>query len=124
MDRSMQISFHPQTHSNCIFSVCLVCPSFLLFPSIDPVSLLFVQVMSLQMAIGRRGHVLNSAADDDATRVVALDSPVLHAGEMETIKDPKKMNGLKTGSLSTLFDKSAEGGLKMAVEKLCEQVRY
>ncbi len=77
--------------------------------------------MSLAMALGRRGHVLNSVADDAATKVATVDSPVLHEGEMARLRDPSQMKGLRACTLSTLFPKDQGKSLKQAVADLCEQ---
>jgi hypothetical protein len=57
-------------------------------PPIDPIR--EGEVMSLSMAIGRRGHVLNSAQDDDqATSLLMAQSPVLDGSEMTTLRNGK-----------------------------------
>ena len=77
--------------------------------------------MSLAMALGRRGHVLNSADDDAATKLATVDSPVLHEGEMARLRDPSQMKGLRASTLSTLFPKDQGKTLKQALADLCDQ---
>lgn len=83
-------------------------------PPIDP--LREGLVMSLQMALGRRGNLLETAAGSD--RLLKIDSPVLSEDDLSGIRN----SVLKTVTLSTLFDLSTGAeGLKAAVDALCQK---
>ncbi|XP_039797090.1 ferredoxin-dependent glutamate synthase, chloroplastic isoform X3 [Panicum virgatum] len=85
-------------------------------PAIDP--LREGLVMSLEVNIGKRGNILEVGPEN--ADQVALSSPVLNEGELETLlKDPK----LKPKVLSTYFDirKGLDGSLDSTIKALCEE---
>ncbi|XP_066398214.1 LOW QUALITY PROTEIN: ferredoxin-dependent glutamate synthase, chloroplastic-like [Miscanthus floridulus] len=85
-------------------------------PAIDP--LREGLVMSLEVNIGKRGNILEVGPEN--ADQVALSSPVLNEGELETLlKDPK----LKPKVLSTYFDirKGLDGSLDKTIQALCEE---
>ncbi|KAG0546153.1 hypothetical protein BDA96_02G423300 [Sorghum bicolor] len=85
-------------------------------PAIDP--LREGLVMSLEVNIGKRGNILEVGPEN--ADLVALSSPVLNEGELETLlKDPK----LKPKVLSTYFDirKGLDGSLDKTIQALCEE---
>jgi glutamate synthase (ferredoxin) len=82
-------------------------------PAIDP--LREGLVMSLNVALGRRGNLLDEAPGVD--RLLKISSPLLSARDFAALGQ----SGLKTTPLSTLFDASAGAdGLRPAVEALCQ----
>ncbi|CAN6176506.1 unnamed protein product [Urochloa humidicola] len=85
-------------------------------PAIDP--LREGLVMSLEVNIGKRGNILEVGPEN--ADQVALSSPVLNEGELESLlKDPK----LKPKVLSTYFDirKGLDGSLNSTIKALCEE---
>lgn len=83
-------------------------------PAIDP--LRESLVMSLSVALGDRGNILNPCAD--LAHLLKLESPVLGDAELETIRG----SGFKTANLSTLFAVSkGPDGLQEAVNDLCQK---
>ena len=83
-------------------------------PAIDP--LREGLVMSLEMKLGRRGNLLDTAPGPD--RLLRIESPVLGENDLSGIRN----SVLKTVTLSTFFDlNTGAEGLKPAVEALCEQ---
>ncbi|WP_219729932.1 glutamate synthase large subunit [Sodalinema gerasimenkoae] len=83
-------------------------------PAIDP--LREGLVMSLEMKLGRRGNLLDTAPGPD--RLLRIESPILGENDLSGIRN----SVLKTVTLSTFFDlDSGAEGLKPAVEALCEQ---
>ncbi|CAN6206347.1 unnamed protein product [Urochloa humidicola] len=85
-------------------------------PAIDP--LREGLVMSLEVNIGKRGNILEVGPEN--ADQVALSSPVLNEGELESLlNDPK----LKPKVLSTYFDirKGLDGSLDSAIKALCEE---
>ncbi|MDY6939054.1 MAG: glutamate synthase central domain-containing protein, partial [Cyanobacteriota bacterium] len=83
-------------------------------PAIDP--LREGLVMSLSMALGTRGNLLDDAPGPD--RLLKVETPVLTESELVSIGK----SGLKVTTLSTLFDIAAgPDGLKAAVENLCQE---
>ncbi|PAN15256.1 hypothetical protein PAHAL_2G475300 [Panicum hallii] len=85
-------------------------------PAIDP--LREGLVMSLEVNIGKRGNILEVGPEN--ADQVALSSPVLNEGELESLlKDPK----LKPKVLSMYFDirKGLDGSLDSTIKALCEE---
>ena len=83
-------------------------------PPIDP--LRESLVMSLEMLLGSKGNLLDPQAED--AKLIKIDSPVLNETELQRIKNAD----FNTTELSTLFDiTSGPDGLKVALEKLCQQ---
>ncbi|MEG4446160.1 glutamate synthase-related protein [Microcoleus sp. AT9_B5] len=84
-------------------------------PPIDP--LREGMVMSLTMSVGLRGNILQ-AVPENAKRL-KIDSPVLNDAELSFLKDQKSFPATE---LSTLYKIAAgPGGLKTAVEQLCQK---
>ncbi|MEG4025846.1 glutamate synthase-related protein [Microcoleus sp. S13C4] len=84
-------------------------------PPIDP--LREGMVMSLTMSVGLRGNLLQ-AVPENAKRL-KIDSPVLNDAELYFLKEQKSFAATE---LSTLYKISAgPGGLKTAVEQLCQK---
>ena len=84
-------------------------------PPIDP--LREGMVMSLTMNVGLRGNLLQ-AIPENAKRL-KIDSPVLNDAELSVLKDQKSFLATE---LSTLYKIAAgPGGLKTAVEQLCQK---
>ncbi|MEG4290776.1 glutamate synthase-related protein [Microcoleus sp. C2C3] len=84
-------------------------------PPIDP--LREGMVMSLTMSVGLRGNLLQ-AVPENAKRL-KIDSPVLNDAELSFLKDQKSFPATE---LSTLYKIAAgPGGLKSAVEQLCQE---
>ncbi|MEG4574001.1 glutamate synthase-related protein [Microcoleus sp. N3A4] len=84
-------------------------------PPIDP--LREGMVMSLTMSVGLRGNLLQ-AVPENAKRL-KIDSPVLNDAELSFLKEQKSFPATE---LSTLYKISAgPGGLKSAVEQLCQE---
>ena len=84
-------------------------------PPIDP--LREGMVMSLTMSVGLRGNLLQ-AVPENAKRL-KIDSPVLNDAELSFLKDQKSFPATE---LSTLYKIAAgPGGLKTAVEQLCQE---
>jgi glutamate synthase (ferredoxin) len=84
-------------------------------PPIDP--LREGMVMSLTMSVGLRGNLLQ-AVPENAKRL-KIDSPVLNDAELYFLKEQKSFPATE---LSTLYKISAgPGGLKTAVEQLCQK---
>lgn len=82
-------------------------------PAIDP--LREGLVMSLNVTLGRRGNLLDEAPGVD--RLLKLVSPLLSPSDFAALGQ----SGLKTTTVSTLFDASAGAdGLRPAVEALCQ----
>nr|CAB3458853.1 unnamed protein product [Digitaria exilis] len=88
-------------------------------PAIDP--LREGLVMSLEVNIGKRGNILEVGPDNaDQASSVALSSPVLNEGELESLlKDAQ----LKPKVLSTYFNirKGLDGSLDKTIKALCEE---
>ncbi|MGB0561064.1 MAG: glutamate synthase large subunit [Spirulinaceae cyanobacterium] len=83
-------------------------------PAIDP--LRESLVMSLNMLLGPRGHLLHPAPD--SARVLKIETPVLNDAELAEIRAAS----LPTTELSTLFALSeGPAGLAKALETLCTQ---
>jgi len=92
-------------------------------PPIDP--LREGSVMSLNMALGKRGHVLNKMSQDGQTKLAVLESPVVNQKEMDWIAT--EAEGISTISLSTLYakpdaagDSDDPAGLREALKKLTD----
>ncbi|ONM60361.1 Ferredoxin-dependent glutamate synthase, chloroplastic [Zea mays] len=85
-------------------------------PAIDP--LREGLVMSLEVNIGKRGNILEVGPEN--ADQVALSSPVLNEGELETLLNDSK---LKPKVLSTYFDirKGLDGSLDKTIQALCEE---
>ncbi|MBW3586070.1 MAG: glutamate synthase subunit alpha, partial [Cyanobacteria bacterium 0813] len=84
-------------------------------PPIDP--LREGMVMSLTMNVGLRGNLLQ-AVPENAKRL-KIDSPVLNDAELYFLKEQKSFPATE---LSTLYKIAAgPGGLKTAVEQLCQE---
>ncbi|XP_078442782.1 ferredoxin-dependent glutamate synthase, chloroplastic-like isoform X2 [Wolffia australiana] len=84
-------------------------------PPIDP--LREGLVMSLEVNLGKRGNILETGPQNASQ--VALSSPVLNEGELETLM---KDTALKPQVLPTFFDigKGIDGSLERALGELCE----
>jgi glutamate synthase (ferredoxin) len=75
-------------------------------PPID--SLREGEVMSLATALGRRGHVLNAAADDSSsTQLAVFESPVLGGPDLQALKH---LPTLRTETVTTLYPRPAAAG--------------
>ncbi|AFZ35834.1 Glutamate synthase (ferredoxin) [Stanieria cyanosphaera PCC 7437] len=83
-------------------------------PAIDP--LRESLVMSLSMKLGSKGNLLKIKPED--AHLLKLKTPVLNEAELAIIKQ----SDLKAVELSTLYEvATGPGGLKTAVERLCQQ---
>ncbi|MBR8827641.1 MAG: glutamate synthase large subunit [Gomphosphaeria aponina SAG 52.96 = DSM 107014] len=77
-------------------------------------------VMSLGMQLGKRGNLLNPAAEDAGR--LRLKSPVLNEQELAAIKEYNHQPSTISHQLSTLFPVAAgPDGLKEAIASLCTQ---
>ena len=84
-------------------------------PPIDP--LREGMVMSLTMNVGLRGNLLQAVPEN--AKLLKIDSPVLNDAELSFLKDQKSFTATE---LSTLYKIAAgPGGLKTAVEQLCQE---
>ncbi|MEG4456578.1 glutamate synthase-related protein [Microcoleus sp. N9_A1] len=84
-------------------------------PPIDP--LREGMVMSLTMNVGLRGNLLQTIPEN--AKLLKIDSPVLNDAELCFLKDQKSFPATE---LSTLYKIAAgPGGLKTAVEQLCQE---
>jgi len=84
-------------------------------PPIDP--LREGMVMSLTMNVGLRGNLLQAVPEN--AKLLKIDSPVLNDAELSFLKEQKSFTATE---LSTLYKIAAgPGGLKSAVEQLCQE---
>ena len=84
-------------------------------PPIDP--LREGMVMSLTMTMGLRGNLLQAVPEN--AKLLKIDSPVLNDAELSFLKEQKSFLATE---LSTLYKIAAgPGGLKSAVEQLCQE---
>ncbi|WP_445245252.1 glutamate synthase large subunit [Microcoleus sp. OTE_8_concoct_300] len=84
-------------------------------PPIDP--LREGMVMSLTMTMGLRGNLLQAVPEN--AKLLKIDSPVLNDAELSFLKEQKSFLATE---LSTLYKITAgPGGLKSAVEQLCQE---
>src|SRR4028119_2457529 len=84
-------------------------------PPIDP--LREGMVMSLTMNMGLRGNLLQAVPEN--AKLLKIDSPVLNDAELSFLKEQKSFLATE---LSTLYKIAAgPGGLKSAVEQLCQE---